>query len=242
MANGLEWQLWAFGGYEEHIAELFRRLVRPGDRCIDVGANIGLHTVRLAKLVGERGEVIAIEPDSELALRAGRNIALNNLPQARVINAAASDRSGNAQLYRPDDAATNRGRASLLQHAELTGTEATVPLVTVDEICPGPVALMKIDVEGHEAAVVRGASAVIARYAPSVIFEHDSALLDDPARTSFGWLAERGYAMYHIVPTRNVITGRVHLALHSLQEPPAPWGDVLAIPAQRAAGLEDRCP
>ena len=63
LSSTLEWQLWAFGRYEPHFAELFRLLVRPGDRCVDVGANVGVHTVRLAKLAGQDGEVIAIEPD-----------------------------------------------------------------------------------------------------------------------------------------------------------------------------------
>src|SRR5947209_6854839 len=48
LASFLEWQLWAFGSYEAHFAVLFRNLVQPGDRCIDVGANVGVHTVRLA--------------------------------------------------------------------------------------------------------------------------------------------------------------------------------------------------
>ena len=66
LSSTLEWQLWAFGGYEKHFAELFGYLVRPGDRCVDVGANVGVHTVRLARLVGGDGEVIAIEPDPDV--------------------------------------------------------------------------------------------------------------------------------------------------------------------------------
>jgi FkbM family methyltransferase len=239
MANGLEWQLWAFGAFEGHFAELFGKLVRPGDRCIDVGANIGLHTVRLAKLAGGQGEVIAVEPDPELAGRVSRNIALNDLPQARVVNAAASDRSGETQLYRPDVADTNRGRASLLQHAYLTGATTTVPMVTVDEISAGPIDLIKIDVEGHEAAVVRGASATIARDMPSVIFEYAPELLDDPAGTPFGWLMDHGYQMYEICPVRHSVSGRLRLGLDRLQQPPAIGGDILAVSAQRAARLGD---
>jgi FkbM family methyltransferase len=237
LANGLEWQLWAFGAFEGHFAELFGTLVRPGDRCIDVGANIGLHTVRLAKLTGGQGEVIAVEPDPELADRASGNIALNDLPQARVINAAASDHSGEAQLYRPGVADTNRGRASLLQHTYLTGTTSTVPTVTVDEISAGPVDLIKIDVEGHEAAVVRGASATIARDAPLVIFEYAPELLDDPASTPFAWLTDRGYQMYQICPVHHAVSGRLHLGLDRLRQPPVAGGDILAVSARRAARL-----
>ena len=88
----LEWQLWAFGSFEKHFAELFSYLVTPGDRCIDVGANVGVHTVRLARLVGQDGKVIAFEPDPDLVQRTHRNIALNGLANVRIISAAASDR------------------------------------------------------------------------------------------------------------------------------------------------------
>lgn len=238
LSSFLEWQLWAFGSYEEHFAELFRYLVSPDDRCVDVGANVGVHTVRLAKLVGSRGEVIALEPDEELAHRAHRNIMLNQLSNAHVINAAASDQvGGKVQLYRPDARDTNRARASLLRHSYLTGGVTTVPVVTIDDVCPGPVALIKIDVEGYEAAVVRGAATKIDRYSPAVIFEYAPELLDDASQSPFGWLADRGYELLRVRRRRNGVTGRGRLALDRLQELPAEGGDILAVPAPRAERL-----
>jgi FkbM family methyltransferase len=232
LASAIEWQLWAFGGFEKHFAELFARLVKPGDRCIDVGANIGLHTVRLARLVGAEGEVVAIEPDQELARRAEHNLELNQASaQARVITAAASDRSGDTvQLYRPDTADTNRGRASVMHHAYLTGPAATVPTVTLDEISPGPVALIKIDVEGHEEAVVRGAAGLIERHGPAVVYEYAPEILEDPAHTPFGWFADHGYRQYRILGARHSLTGREHLVLDPIEDRLAVGGDILAVP------------
>jgi len=236
LSSFLEWQLWAFGCYEEHFAELFRFLVSPGDRCVDVGANVGVHTVRLAKLVGSRGEVIALEPDEEVAHRAHRNIMLNQLSNAHVINAAASDEvGGEVKLYRPDARDTNRGRASLLRHSYLTGSVTTVPVLTIDEVCPGPVALIKIDVEGHEAAVVRGAAATIDRYSPAVIFEYAPEFLHDASQSPFGWLADRGYELLRIRQLRNSVTGRGRLILDRLPELPTEGGDILAVSASTAA-------
>ena len=237
LSSFLEWQLWAFGGYEEHLAELFRCLVSSGDRCVDVGANVGVHTVRLAKLVGAAGEVIAIEPDAGVAERTRCNITLNDLGNARVVNAAASDQAGHMRLYRPDSSDTNRARASLLRHPYLTGDTATVPVLTIDEICDGPVALIKIDVEGHEAAVLRGASAVIAGHAPSVVFEYAPELLDEAAQAPFGWLAERGYELFGIRWIRRSVTGRGQLSLEHLSGSPAGGGDYLAVTRSRAARL-----
>jgi FkbM family methyltransferase len=230
LSSTLEWQLWAFGRYEKHFAELFSHLVRPGDRCVDVGANVGVHTVRLARLVGEDGEVIAIEPDPDVLQRTRRNIALNGLANVRVLGAAASERAGEMRLYRPGPRDTNRARASLLRHAYLTGATTMVPVVSVDDVCAdAPVALIKIDVEGHEAAVVRGAASTIARHAPSIVFEYAPKLLADAAHTPFGWLAERGYMLFLVRPARNGITGRVRLALDRLHEPPAVGGGLLAV-------------
>jgi FkbM family methyltransferase len=237
LSSFLEWQLWAFGGYERHFAPLFSRLVGPGDQCVDVGANVGVHTVRLAKLAGRGGSVIAIEPDPGMADRARRNIMLNGLDNARVVDAAASDQVGQTVLYRPGAFDSNRARASLRCHPYLTGAAVTVPLVTLDEVCDGPVALIKIDVEGHEAAVVRGAAGVIDRDEPAVIFEYAPQLLDDASQTPFGWLAERGYEMFRARCARHRVTGRERLVLEPLSCQPAAGGDILALPESRRQQL-----
>jgi FkbM family methyltransferase len=230
LASFLEWQIWAFGSFEAHIAELFRYLIGPDDRCIDVGANVGVHSVRLAKLVGERGEVIAIEPDAGLARRAQHNVALNGLRNVRVIQAAAAERGGQrVHLYRPDARDPNKGRASMLAHAYLTGPTAVVPTVAIDEISDGPVALIKIDVEGCESAVVRGAAGTIDRYLPAVIFEYDPRLLADRSSSPFEWLSRRGYALLRICRERGRVIGRGRLGLHRLPTLPARGGDILAV-------------
>jgi FkbM family methyltransferase len=236
LASFLEWQLWAFGGYEEYLAELFGHLVEPGHRCIDVGANVGVHTVRLAKLVGQGGEVIAIEPDARLARRAEHNVRLNGLDNVRIVRAAASDRAGGqVQLYRAAVTDSNRARASLLPHQYLTGEAEQVPAVTVDECCDGPVSLIKIDVEGYEAAVVTGAAATIAAYAPSIIFEYAPELLADSADCPFAALQERGYEMYAIHQRRHRVTGRSSLALEPARALPAiTSANILAVSPSRA--------
>jgi FkbM family methyltransferase len=225
-----EWHLWVYGSFEDYVARLFSYLVRPGDRCVDVGANIGLHTVRLAKLAGPQGEVIAVEPDPEIARRAAGNIALNGLANARVIQAAASAVAGAAvSLYRAADAHPNRAMASLHPHAHLTGPAADVTTITVDEACAGPVALMKIDVEGHEGAVVAGAAETIERYSPAVVFEYAPELLADPAQCPFRRLHDAGYLMYRISNRRGRLTGRCSLELAPLYEQPEIGGDLLAV-------------
>jgi FkbM family methyltransferase len=238
LASDQEWRLWAFGSFEPDIAALFGHLVGPGDRCLDVGANIGVHTVRLARLAGQAGQVIAIEPDPELARRNAANAALNGLGQVRVVQAAAADRAGQqVTLYRAADADANRARASLSPYPYLTGPATVVRTVTVDEVAGGPVALIKIDVEGHEAAVVAGATATIAACRPAIVFEYAPELLADPAQCPFDRLAEAGYRLYRICYPRHRVTGRGALALAPLPSRPELGGDLLALPPERAGTL-----
>jgi FkbM family methyltransferase len=230
LSSLLEWHIWAFGSYEEHFAELFQYLVRPGDRCIDVGANVGVHTVRLAKLVGQHGEVIAIEADRELAIRARSNVLLNHLDNVRVMQAAASERSGDSVLlYRPGTQDSNQARASMLPHPYLTGSAATVATVSIDDINHGPVALIKIDVEGCESAVVAGALRTIDSYFPSIIFEYAPEILSDKSSSPFTLLMDKGYCLFQVDRRRRSVTGRGSLGIERLRMLPDAGGNILAV-------------
>jgi FkbM family methyltransferase len=240
LSSFLEWHLWAFGAYEEHFAGLFERLVHPGEHCVDVGANVGIHTVRLARLVGAAGEVIALEPDPELAASIEHNARLNGLTNVRVIQAAASRASDSrVRLYRPSGADSNRGRASLLPHEYLTGPAWEVPAVRLDDIASGPVALLKIDVEGHEQAVITGATATIDKHSPSVIFEHAPCLHSHSAASPFWTLRDRGYQLLEIYLERNGVRARGRLRLKDLSAPPDSDADILAISDRNADRVAD---
>ena len=142
------------------------------------------------------------------------------------------------RLYRPSPRDTNRARASLIHHPYLTGVKPTVPVVTVDDVCSGaPVALIKIDVEGHEAPVVRGAAETIARTRRRSS-STTRRTARRPGRADPVRLAGRlGYLMFRVRPARHGITGRVRLALDRLHERPAVGGDFLAISPQAATRL-----
>jgi FkbM family methyltransferase len=241
LSSLLEWHIWAFGTFEGHFAELFGYLVRPGDRCIDVGANVGVHTVRLAKLVGQRGEVIAIEPDAELVRRASNNILLNHLENVRLFQAAACDRAGGSVLlYRPGDQDPNRARSSMLPHSYLTGSAQQVRTVSIDGINSEPVVLIKIDVEGCESGVVSGAARTIDAYAPSIVFEYAPDLLPDESQSPFGRLQDSGYELFQIRQKRNIVTGRGGLELRRLRALPEKGCDILAVAGAMTGRLN--CP
>ncbi len=238
VSNYLEWHLWAFGGYETHLAELFQRLAGPGDTCIDVGANVGVHTVRLASLVGGGGRVTAVEADPAMVPRVSRNVRLNGLGNVRVVHAAASDHGGDSVLlYRPAATDPNQGRASLLPHPYLTGGAISLATVTIDDLAEGPVSLVKIDVEGHEREVVMGAERTIAGHHPTFVFEYAPELLADRDMSPCEWLSDRGYWLFGIGVQRHPVTGRGRLVLQPLNGLPETGTNVLATSARVAARL-----
>ena len=149
---------------------LLLSLTLPADACcVDVGANIGV-VLRDIVRVAPRGRHIAYEPLPDLAEMLEREF-----PDVEVHNAAASDRTGNATFHRVK-ARDTRSSLSALDFAEEELERFTVALEPLDTALPeGYVpAFVKIDVEGAEEQVLRGAADTLARPRPIVVFEHDA--------------------------------------------------------------------
>jgi FkbM family methyltransferase len=152
--------------YEEDLLGALRDIVRPGDLALDIGANIGNHTVFLAGICGCR--VVAVEPDPGNFAHLTRNVALNNLQdRVTLIHAAAGAVAGRfAEIASrvPD----NSGATTVSLTDENTG----IPLIRLDDLdLPGAPSLLKIDTEGMDLAVLQGASGLLARHSPVVVVE-----------------------------------------------------------------------
>lgn len=168
------------GGFETAEISCALELATPGMTAFDVGANVGLYTVALAGAVGRDGQVIAVEPDGTNVVRLRENLALNAIANVRVVEAAASDHEQLVELRLADDPAYN----SLVQIGAGHSVVATtmVQAIRVDQIWEGlgspPVSFVKIDVEGAEALVLRGARAMITSSYPAILVEanHESHL------------------------------------------------------------------
>lgn len=157
-----------FSWYE---AALFKELVKPECSVIEVGANIGCHTIALAQMT--ESDVHAWEPGPELCSLLRTNTA--PFPRVRVIEAAAGAARGRMLLPHLDfNAHQNFGAFPL---NEITDPEARLPTASVapiDDFHPAaPVGFMKIDVEGMEVDVLVGARGVITRHHPRLYVEND---------------------------------------------------------------------
>ncbi len=156
----------AGGFYEPEELALIAGRFRPGGRFVDVGANVGNHAVFAAAVCGA-AQVVCFEPSASARMILSVNLALNGVAdRVRVEPFAVSDRAGEAVLVR--DASGALGTARL--HEGGRG-EAVATIRLDDAGIDGRVDFIKIDVEGHELAALRGAEALIRRDRPDMLIE-----------------------------------------------------------------------
>lgn len=174
----------ARGFYEPDVLMKCREIHIPGTVIIDVGANIGNHTVFSAAILG--AEVVAIEPFAANYDVLRINIAANGLEQRVRTHAVALG-------ARPGLGCATIGDTRNLGTVQVRAGVGAVRIVTLDSIAEDrPVGVIKIDVEGGEAGVLQGAAATLARWLPDIMVEADGAeRFDTIARR----LHEIGYAM-----------------------------------------------
>jgi FkbM family methyltransferase len=170
-----------YGEWSQHELSYLRPFVVPGRDVVDVGANIGTHTLAFAQWVGS-GRVIAIEPQPFVASVLEVNCALNELRNVEVVKAACGSRTARA-AYSLDK--TNVGATTLdsqkwwknilLALFRVRREETShVPVHPLDDMLTDrPVSFIKIDVEGMELDVVNGAIQVLKKWHPVVYFEQN---------------------------------------------------------------------
>jgi FkbM family methyltransferase len=159
-----------YGEFSHGEMELLGQVLHPGQVVLDIGANIGTHTVFFARTVGPVGIVHAFEPQRVLFQILCGNVALGALTNVHARQAALGRQSGTIQVPTPNYAsAGNLGGVSLEGHAR--GEE--VPLLTVDRLGLAACHLIKIDVEGMEGEVLAGAEQTLRRLRPVLYLEND---------------------------------------------------------------------
>jgi FkbM family methyltransferase len=176
-------------------------LVGQGDTVIDVGANMGYYTTYLARLVGDRGCVLSVEPvPGTLAILryVVKRLGLGNV---RVIDRAVSDarRSVTMEIPRFPDGERNIFEARIVAGAAADSESVRVETTTLDALAEGlDVALVKVDVEGHELPALRGAAGLLSGGKPAWLIEvwGDPDLPGTQAHETFALMAASGYDAY----------------------------------------------
>jgi FkbM family methyltransferase len=147
-----------FGKVHEPItSEIFRLLLSKGDKVIDVGANIGYFTMLAASLVGTEGRVFAFEPGDIAYADLRNNVYVNSFDNIVAYNRAASDYCGERSFYLAKENTTN----SLIRDAHLHKQSTIVEVDRIDRLINEQVNLIKIDTEGNELEVLKGARNLI---------------------------------------------------------------------------------
>lgn len=209
----------AMSAYEPAKHALVRRRLRPGMTFIDVGANKGDFTLLAARLAGNSGTVISIEPEPENQLILQRSIELNAYSNIRVLHIALSDRDGIANLQ----IGSTSGSHTLCPEFNGLRTVA-VPIRTLDGVVAeqqlGLVDMIKVDVEGWELPVLRGAAQTL-RANPRIILLLDLPKEGEKRRAIGEFLGPFGFTYYsdcdEVAPTRNLPAAAYDIAAMRLQ-------------------------
>jgi len=187
LAEGMELSLFLFGRFQGHITN--NRFLKIGSdfTIIDIGANVGLMTMQFAKLV-PRGSVWSFEPTFYALERLKRNLALN--PELNrsvtVINSFVSEKSDASPQIVAYSSWKVNGEKGTTDHPVHLGTPKNsegVPSITLNDFAEKQgfqrIDFIKVDTDGHEYEVFRGADRVIAKFKPVIIFELGLYVMDE---------------------------------------------------------------
>ena len=178
------------GTYEPKNVEAIQKTVREDDVAYDVGAHVGYFSVLMGDIVGSGGKVIALEPRGLNLGYLQRHVSVNHCDNIKIISKAVGDHSGQAKL----ETRTGSGTGYISD----TGDE-DVEITSIDELVESgalpPPTFLKIDVEGGEMAVLRGARKVIETQRPRMILATHGDAIDAECRAL---LREWNYEMQDI--------------------------------------------
>ncbi|MBC8167392.1 MAG: FkbM family methyltransferase, partial [Bryobacteraceae bacterium] len=170
-----------YGEWAEAELDLLLRFVPEGGSIVDVGANVGTHSLAFARHVGPAGHVLAFEPQSFVYRLLERNLAQNAIPNVQAYERALGGSPGTMSLPVLDYAHSNNFGGVRLTPANGDGLHAyAVAVDSLDGYELSVCDLLKIDVEGMESQVVAGAADTILRLRPVVYAECSSVVAGWP--------------------------------------------------------------
>lgn len=227
------------GEYSGGEIDLYQALLNPGDTALDVGANIGVFTIAMGLAVGGFGKVIAFEPQPPIFDILRRNIDRCGLGHVDAHRMIVDERDGDGAFvgvtHLPDGKLLNFGAMNVDSRVlDGFGDLVPTPMRTIDSLGLERCDFIKIDVEGGEAAVLKGASTTLTRQRPIICLECDqpnaeSPWADDLLAADYRLWRFRGRNM-RIPNPKGVTTGLSDISIIM----------VLAIPAEKLKSIDDK--
>lgn len=186
--------------YSEAEVDLFKKVVKSGDLVIEIGANIGSLSLPLARLAAP-GMLLCFEPERNCFYTLCGNMAINNIRNVFCFQQVLSDECGSINVPELDhDRMVNWGGLEMDKDYSKV-SHYPVAMNTVDALGVGKISLIKIDVEGMEEKVLRGAVKSIEKSRPFLIVENDRI---EKSADLIKFIDSLGYKMYsHYAPFFN---------------------------------------
>ena len=188
--------------YEPEVTRVLRDVIRPGMTVLDIGANVGFFTALSAGLVGKSGRVIAVEPNSENCRLILRTAEINQYDNVELLPIALAETNGWSHFV--NHLGSNGSLAGVSESELVVGWGQIVPVLRGDDLIEGSIDVVKMDVEGAEARVVRGMAGLIEKHRPVVVTEASEEMLkrvSDCSLTDYlKWFEERNYSV-HLIST-----------------------------------------
>ena len=187
------------GYWEYWTTQAVLSLLKPGDRVIEVGANLGYYTVLMADRVGPTGRVTALEANPRLAALTARSLKINDLKHARVLNRAALDQPGEISFV-TSRKNSGSGHVEVLLVAPFEDASVIrVEAIRLDDLGDDRVDFIRLDAEGCEPQILRGAFDILVRNPDIVVFTEWSVIQME-SRTSvptfIAWMQDMGFRFW----------------------------------------------
>jgi FkbM family methyltransferase len=220
-----------YGEYSENEAAFLRQLCAPGDVIVEVGANIGAHTLPLAQQVGPQGFVYAYEPQRVVFQTLCANLALNSMVNVDARHAAVAATPGFVTI--PDIDYTQTANFGGVSVDDLPSGRPVRKVRLDDDLSLDRLNLLKIDVEGMELEVLQGAIRLIGITQPLLYLENDRL---EKSEALIRHVAALDYRMYwHLPPLHNK---RNFFGLTDNLFPGTISINMLCIPRRRAQSID----
>ena len=193
-------QLALDGIREVESTKIIKNIIKPNDRILEIGANVGYYVLLEAKLLEGQGKIYAIEPVAENLNLLKRNLELNNISSlAEVYHLAVSDKKGEFPLYIANESNTH----SMVEPQEKGRDSINIKTTTVDDFLEGKdkVDFIRMDVEGYECEIIKGMAGILQKDYPLKMFIelHPQLVGREKIINMLETLKKHGFESRHII-------------------------------------------